>query len=72
MPISLTGFSASRKYEVIVSNIGPVYWGDNADEAFSYYDAYKGYSESNIGRAAGEQVIMLRDGEPYQLYIPTP
>ena len=58
-------------YEVIVSNIGTVYEGTNGFKAIREYNAYVGISKRSIGRAAGERVTMLRDGEIHKEHIGT-
>lgn len=50
-------------YEVIVSNIGTVYSGSNGLQAFRTYVEYEKLSGLNTGRASGESVCMMRDGE---------
>jgi hypothetical protein len=52
-------------YEVIVGNIGSVYVGPNYDEAQRRHDGYVVQSQGGYGRAAGETVIIMRDGEIY-------
>ena len=51
-------------YQVIVSNIGQVYDGDDLDEARRLYREYVRQSKANEGRAAGESVTVMKDGEP--------
>jgi len=50
-------------HEIIVGNIGTVYLGDSAQEAKDDYYAYKQKSEHEFGRASGESVVWLKDGE---------
>jgi hypothetical protein len=52
------------KYEVIVGNIGSVYSGNNLKEALQTYRTYREQSESGLGRAGGESVTLMQDGEP--------
>jgi len=52
------------KYEVIVGNIGTVHSCNNPVEAAAVYGDYKRQSETNYGRAAGETVYLLKNGEP--------
>lgn len=52
------------KYQVIVSNIGQVYDGDDEAEARRLYTLYVEKSKGNEGRAAGENVTVMKDGEP--------
>ena len=50
-------------YEVICGNIGTSYAGNSYLRAISAYGAHKEQSEKGIGRAAGEDVTLLKDGE---------
>lgn len=58
-----------NKYQVIVSNIGTVYDGNDEQEAKGAYDEYRTNSELAMGRAAGEDVTLMADGEPLVEYI---
>lgn len=58
------------KFEVIVSNIGKVHEGEDKKEAVRFYQDYVGLSMAGIGRAAGEEVHLLRDGEPIKTHTP--
>ena len=51
------------EYQVIVGNIGTVYDGPNPIEANKVYGTYKSLSQCDVGRASGESVTVLRDGE---------
>jgi hypothetical protein len=51
-------------YEVIVSNIGKVYDGGFYQSALDCFAVYQRKSINNDGRAAGESVTLLKDGEP--------
>lgn len=53
-----------EKYEVIVGNIGVVYRGTDRSDAFHRYNAYVEMSIDEVGRAAGEPVTLMEDGEP--------
>jgi len=57
-----------NKYQVIVGNIGTVYNGDSKLDAESVFADYVKMSMLNYGRAAGELVALLADGEPYEEY----
>lgn len=59
------------KYELIVGNIGTVYSGNNKADALGKFSLYKGQSIGNYGRAAGENVTLMRDGEPWMEYFGT-
>jgi hypothetical protein len=51
------------RFDVIVGNIGTVYSGKSFRIAKSKYLAYVEASDSPVGRASGECVTVLRDGE---------
>lgn len=51
-------------YEVIVGNIGIVYSGTDRSDAFHSYNSYVELSVDEVGRAAGESVTLMEDGEP--------
>lgn len=51
-------------YEVLVGNIGTIYSGPDRKQALKDYGEYKRQSIKNYGRAAGEPVTLLQDGEP--------
>ncbi len=51
-------------YEVVVSNIGKVHTGNNPVDARKVYGEYCLQSQSNAGRAGGEDVTLFKDGEP--------
>ena len=55
-----------HKYEVIVGNIGTVYSGNSKSEAVNTYNGYVDQSVGGRGRAGGEDVTMMADGEPYR------
>jgi hypothetical protein len=57
-------------HEVIVSNIGRAYTGDSADQALITFKEYEAQSKEGGGRAAGEQVTWLADGEILKEYRP--
>ena len=50
-------------WEVIVGNIGTVLNTENGFEAKQTYSAYKKQSESDHGRASGESVVLLKNGD---------
>jgi hypothetical protein len=58
------------KYEVIVGNVGTTLTTDNGAEALREYGAWKHASKHGIGRAHGEPVTLMRDGEPWHEYQP--
>jgi hypothetical protein len=51
------------QYDVVVGNIGYVYSGTSLDEARHLFDNYVEHSKLAFGRAAGESVTLLADGE---------
>ena len=55
--------AAYGRWEVIVGNIGYVYEDYNAFWANSCFNTYVGQSKRNEGRAAGESVTLMCDGE---------
>ena len=55
-------------YSVNVGNIGNIACKDR-QEAFSTFDEYVRQSESNQGRAGGESVFILVNGEPVKEFI---
>lgn len=52
------------RYEVIVGNVGTVYDGFDFSDARDIYAQYKRLSKGKHGRAAGESVTLMQDGEP--------
>lgn len=52
------------KYQVIVGNIGTVYDGDSWNDAKRDFGIYKRKSIEGVGRASGESVVLMEDGEP--------
>jgi hypothetical protein len=55
-------------YEVIVGNIGTVYSGTSEDAALSDFYIYRHKSKQDVGRASGEDVTLMRNGEPWKEY----
>lgn len=47
------------KFEVIVGNVGTVYSGGEMKKALEAFGEYRKQSQSDYGRAAGEDVTML-------------
>jgi|SoimicmetaTmtLMB_FD_contig_31_10760223_length_454_multi_2_in_0_out_0_1 hypothetical protein len=50
-------------FEVIVGNIGLVYSGNNNMRAESKFSEYVKLAKADRGRAAGESVVLLHNGE---------
>jgi hypothetical protein len=57
------GRAAASTYEVIVGNIGTVYSGSNHLEATRTWASYVKDSKSGGGRADGESVTLMKNGE---------
>lgn len=57
-----------REWSVIVGNIGTVYHGHSESKARTTYLNYVHQSQAAYGRASGEPVTLLRDGEPVKEY----
>lgn len=53
----------SSIWEVIVGNIGTVLTTENGFDAKQTYSDYKKQSESEHGRASGESVVLLKNGD---------
>jgi hypothetical protein len=58
-------------YEVIVGNVGSVYSGPDKSQAEETYDRYVEISNSLLGRAGGEEVTLMVDGEIDKEHVPT-
>ncbi len=52
------------EYTVLVGNVGTVHRGNDRPTAEAIYNQYVELSVSGLGRAAFEDVTLLRDGEP--------
>ena len=52
-----------NKFQVVVGNIGTVYDGNNYMQAQARYAAYVKASKSPHGRAAGEPVTLMHNGD---------
>ena len=59
---------ATTMHEIIVGNIGCVYYGPDAAEAEKHFEEYRDQSERNYGRAAGENVTWFENNEIRQEY----
>lgn len=58
------------QYEIIVGNVGTVCRTCNGTAAVKAYNEQVENSKAAFGRAAGEPVTMMRDGEPTREYHP--
>jgi hypothetical protein len=52
------------KYQVLVGNIGTVVDTDDHKEAVRTFHEYVRQANDGYGRASGESVVFMRDGEP--------
>ena len=57
------------EYEVICGNIGSVYSGNSRSEVDKVFAEYVFASESTFGRASGEDVTIMQNGEPIKEHI---
>lgn len=58
-----------NKYQVIVGNIGTIYDGNFYGDAMAIYAHYVEASKYDMGRAAGENVTLMNEGEISVEYI---
>lgn len=56
-------------FEVIVSNIGSVYTGNNFRRASAKFNSYVKASKVGTGRAGGENVVMMHNNEMRREYV---
>jgi hypothetical protein len=59
----------TKTFAVIVGNIGTVLETNNTEEAHRMFVDYSHQSRVGYGRAAGEEVTLMTNGEP-TLYTP--
>jgi hypothetical protein len=57
------------RYEVIVGNVGTVYDGFSRSAALAKYRTYVQSSKSGGGRAGGEDVALMKDGDISKEYF---
>ena len=57
-------------FEVIVDNVGTVYWGEDEDQARMNFDAYKRYVDGAGRMWPSEGVVMLQDSDIVDEYRP--
>lgn len=62
--IGRNGGNDGMLFEVIVGNIGLVYSGNSQHTAVARFDNYVANSKADVGRAAGESVYLMQDGQP--------
>lgn len=58
-----SGEESTGKFEVIVSNIGTVYMSESLAQAEDAFNTYVEKSRHYMGRAAGEIVTLMENGE---------
>lgn len=58
------------RYRVIVGNVGTVHETNNGFEALCEWRRWITQSKATHGRASGESVTLMRDGEPWHEYEP--
>ena len=68
---SLSPIRGNAQWEVIVGNIGSVYAGNDEGNARRKFDSYVKDSVNDYGRAAGENVTLMRDNEIVSEHIGT-
>lgn len=56
-------------WQVIVGNVGTVYDGEDHIVAALHFNVYVEKSKGQTGRAAGEDVTLMRDGEIEDEYV---
>jgi hypothetical protein len=61
----------SDAFEVVVGNIGTVYSGTNLSEATTHFDEFVEQSKLGNCRASGEDVTLMKNGEPMREYSGT-
>lgn len=66
---TLEKLAKNDAWEVIVSNIGKVYSGNDPRKAKETYDYYIELSQDPRGRAGGEDVVLMHNGEIYDEYF---
>lgn len=57
------------KYDVVVGNIGYVVTDGSKREALAAYNEYIWQSKLSLGRASGEDVTILKNGEIFKQYM---
>lgn len=60
----------NKRFQIIVSNIGMVDETNDSAKALSAFNEYKRQSQTNYGRAAGEDVSLLEFNELRKEYEP--
>lgn len=52
------------KYEVHVGNVGTVHTGHDESAALQAFNEWVKVAQETVSRAAGENVLLMEDGEP--------
>jgi len=60
----------ARKFEVVVGNVDVVWRGSSHKMGAAEFNEWVENSQRGIGRAAGESVTLLENGEPIREYEP--
>jgi hypothetical protein len=61
----------SDHYELIAGNVGMVHQGNDKEMAHCLFVDYVERSQSGRGRAAGEPITLLKNGEILLDFLPT-
>ena len=69
VPKSIAHRNPLSEYELIVGNIGTVYSGSSKKEALKHYSIYVKQSKTGRGRAGGEDVTLMQNGEPIKEFF---
>lgn len=69
--VTATVLGEIKHYELIVGNVGTVYDSkDTTDgQALAEFDVFVEASKQDYGRASGEDVFLVVDGEPEREYV---
>jgi hypothetical protein len=59
-----------KKFELIVSNVGLVYQGDQRKQALSMFELYVSYTQQGYGTVNGESVTLMDGGDVAKEYPP--
>lgn len=65
----LRGQAKPDWHEIVVGNIGTVYSGNNRSVAMAKWNTYREQSREDSGRASGESVTWLKNGEIWREFI---
>ena len=62
-------YQMTNQWEVIVGNVGSVYVGNSKREAQRTYNRYVASSQTEVGRAGGEDVVLMCNGDISREYV---